>query len=100
MGLLNSLISSYELPTLFSCEEMDGLYRSLLPAIKRDFPSEQIDPEQYFVARICQNLRLVICVTPNDPLLGEQARYKSYVYCTLSHTVVYTLYYVYIVEPL
>ncbi len=90
MGTINSLISSYEIPTLFSCDEMEGLYHSLLPAIKKDFPSEQIDPEQYFVARICQNLRLISCVTPNNPILGEQARYICT--CITSYVHVYVHY--------
>ena len=36
LGLLNSLMSSYELPTLFSNEELEGLFQALAPSIKRD----------------------------------------------------------------
>ena len=77
LGLLNSLMSSYELPTLFSNEELEGLFQALAPSIKRDFPSEQIDPAQYFTARICQNLRVVLCVSPQNKLMEEHARSGS-----------------------
>ena len=48
--------------------------QALLPSIKRDFPSEQIDPEQYFAARLSQNIRVVICTSPSAPLLTEHAQ--------------------------
>ena len=54
---------------------MDSLLQALAPCIKRDFPSEQIDPEQYFSAHICQNLRVVMCVTPHCDILNDKAQY-------------------------
>lgn len=74
LGTLNSLMACSEVSTLFSSEEMDGLLHALLPAIKRDFPSELIDPEQYFVARVCQNLRVVMCLSPQSRLLNDAAQ--------------------------
>lgn len=67
-------MSSAELPTLFTVEETNSLINALLPSIKRDFPSEQIEPEQYFTARICQNLRIVLCITPEHQLLNKDAQ--------------------------
>ena len=57
---------------------MDSLLQALVPCIKRDFPSEQIDPEQYFSARICQNLRVVMCVTPHCVILNDKAQYVQW----------------------
>ena len=71
---ISSVFSCGELPTLFSNDEMDGLLQALAPSIKRDFPSEETDPMQYFTARIYRNLRLVLCVTPTCPLLSTLAQ--------------------------
>ena len=67
-------MSSSEIPTLFTAGEMSGLIHALLPSIKRDFPSEMIDPEQYFTARVCQNLRIIVCVTPHCNILTDEAQ--------------------------
>ena len=48
--------------------------QALAPSIKRDFPSEETDPMQYFAARIYRNLRIVICLSPSSPLLHDQAQ--------------------------
>ena len=70
---ITSVFACGELPTLFSNDEMDGMLQALTPSIKRDFPSEETDPMQYFTARIYRNLRLVLCVPPTCPLLSTLA---------------------------
>ncbi len=95
---LNSLMACGELPTLFSNDEMEGLLQvwhtliafwllvvvikfklrpiqALAPAIKRDFPSEEADPLQYFTARIYRNFRIVLCLSPTSPLLNTLAQW-------------------------
>ncbi len=48
--------------------------QALLPSIKRDFPSEETCPMQYFIARVYRNLRVVLCLPPTAPLLAHTAQ--------------------------
>ncbi|KAL5457324.1 hypothetical protein EMCRGX_G034572 [Ephydatia muelleri] len=54
-------------------DEMDGLLEALIPSIKRDFPSEEVDPLHYFTARITSNLKIILCLTPDSALLENHA---------------------------
>ena len=97
---LNSLFATGELPSLFSNDEMNGILhvsqlrrkkyveiftfvsvrlsafsrQALGPSIKRDFPSEDTHPMQYFTARIARYFRLVMCVSPSSTLFTSQSQ--------------------------
>ena len=74
MEAINAIVVCGELPLLFSNDELQGLLQSLIPTIKRDFPTSVIDPMDYFTARIQRYFRLVVCLKPEHPLLTSQAQ--------------------------
>ena len=98
METLNSILAIGDVPTLFSNDEVDGLlevsiirvlcsvihiylfiYMSLYflqalePSIKRDFPSQEVNPMDYLTSRVRRNLHIIICLNSTHPLLNEDA---------------------------
>ena len=59
---------------IIMCMHVGVLLQALAPSIKRDFPSEETDPMQYFTARIYRNLRIVFCLPPTSVLFSHQAQ--------------------------
>ncbi len=71
---LNSLMISGDFPTLFSADEIDGLYQALGPQIRRDFPNEPVDPDKFFLHNVMKNLHIFFTLPPTHPLIHRAAR--------------------------
>ena len=71
---LNSLLISGDYPTLFSTDEIDGLYQALGPQIRRDFPNEPVDPEKFFIFNVMRNLHVFFTLPPTNSLVHRAAR--------------------------
>ncbi|XP_063714091.1 dynein axonemal heavy chain 5-like isoform X5 [Symsagittifera roscoffensis] len=71
---LNSLLISGDYTTLFSTDEIEGLYQALGPQIRRDFPNEVVDPEKYFVHNVTKNLHMFFTLPPSHSLINRASR--------------------------
>ncbi|XP_075255403.1 dynein axonemal heavy chain 5-like isoform X4 [Convolutriloba macropyga] len=71
---LNSLLISGDYTTMFSADEIDGLYQALAPQIRRDFPNELVDPEKYFIHNVMRNLHVFFTLPPTHSLINRASR--------------------------
>ena len=76
---LNSLLISGDYTTLFSTDEIEGLYQALGPQIRRDFPNEAVDPEKYFVHNVTKNLHMFFTLPPSHSLINRASRLFQFI---------------------
>ncbi|XP_071995855.1 dynein axonemal heavy chain 8 isoform X2 [Engystomops pustulosus] len=67
LGYINTILSSGEIPNLFSVDELEEIRQSLLPVMQREFPRQAPTSDnlyEYFLSRCRRNLHLVLCFSP------------------------------------
>ncbi|KAM4041697.1 dynein axonemal heavy chain 8 [Anomaloglossus baeobatrachus] len=73
---ISHILSSGEIPNLFSREELSEINESLLPVMKREFPDQPPTFDnlyEYFISRCRRNLHVVLCFSP----VGDKFRMRS-----------------------
>ncbi|XP_077138122.1 dynein axonemal heavy chain 8 isoform X2 [Ranitomeya variabilis] len=73
---INHILSSGEVPSLFSREELAEITESLLPVMKREFPHHPPTFDHlydYFISRCRRNLHVILCFSP----VGDKFRMRS-----------------------
>uniref|UniRef100_A0A1I8HIQ5 DHC_N1 domain-containing protein n=2 Tax=Macrostomum lignano TaxID=282301 RepID=A0A1I8HIQ5_9PLAT len=83
---INSLLAVGEVPGLFSRDELEEMLGELVPAMKRDFPRRQPTNENlldYYSNRLSRNLHLVLCLSPQEPLLPSSSLPGTALGCTV-----------------
>ncbi|XP_073412523.1 dynein axonemal heavy chain 8 [Dendrobates tinctorius] len=73
---INHILSSGEVPSLFSQEELSEITESLLPVMKGEFPHHRPTFDhlyEYFVSRCRRNLHVILCFSP----VGDKFRMRS-----------------------
>ncbi|XP_073529664.1 dynein axonemal heavy chain 8-like [Phyllobates terribilis] len=72
---INHILSSGEIPSLFSREELAEITESLLPVMKREFPHDPPTFDhlyEYFISRCRRNLHVILCFSP----VGDKFRMR------------------------
>ncbi|CAJ0941085.1 unnamed protein product [Ranitomeya imitator] len=73
---INHILSSGEVPSLFSREELGEITECLLPVMKREFPHHPPTFDhlyEYFISRCRRNLHVILCFSP----VGDKFRMRS-----------------------
>ncbi|XP_034031153.1 dynein heavy chain 5, axonemal [Thalassophryne amazonica] len=73
---MNNVLSSGEVSSLFTREEIDEILNDLIPVMKREFPKRPPTNEnlyEYFMSRVRHNLHVVLCFSP----VGEKFRNRA-----------------------
>ena len=89
LGILNTLLTSGDVPNLFTKDELLTLYNDLRPLMKKDYPLLLDTNDQlyaYFIQKVQLNLHIIVCTSP----VGDSFRNRSLKYpglisgCTLN----------------
>ncbi|XP_068088806.1 dynein axonemal heavy chain 8 [Hyperolius riggenbachi] len=73
---INSVLSSGEVSSLFSREEVEEISQGVFPAMKKEFPHHPPTSDnlyEYFISRCRRNLHVILCFSP----VGERFRSRS-----------------------
>ncbi|XP_027519575.1 dynein heavy chain 5, axonemal isoform X9 [Corapipo altera] len=73
---LNNVLSSGEVSNLFARDEVDEIINDLIPSFRKQHPRRPPTSEavyDYFMARVRQNLHIVLCFSP----VGEKFRNRA-----------------------
>ena len=77
LELINSILTTGEVPGLFSKEEYMSMSADMRPAFLRERPGLEETPEnmkQFFIDTVRDNLHLVLCMSPLNPKFAMRAR--------------------------
>ena len=77
LELINSILTTGEVPGLFAKEEYMAMSADLRPAFLRERPGLEDTPEnmkQFFIDTVRDNLHLVLCMSPLNPKFAVRAR--------------------------
>ncbi|KAI3387039.1 hypothetical protein SNEBB_008291, partial [Seison nebaliae] len=69
LTILNSLIKSGQVPSLFSAEELNGLIQTIQISMEKSYFS--YDSYDYFVQKVLANLHIIICIRQDNILFDE-----------------------------